>query len=65
MNRRSHVAHRLGALTALALGMQAWAVVLPVSARAGVGAIPYQVGTAKGVTFRGLVAAAAPVVGLR
>ena len=52
MNRRSHVAHRLCALTALALSMQAWAVVLPVSSRAGVGAIPYQVGTAKGVTFR-------------
>jgi len=30
----------------------AWSVVLPVSTRTGIGAIPYQVGTAKGITFR-------------
>ena len=52
MHRPANAVRRLGALTALALAAQAWAVVLPVSTRAGVGAIPYQVGSVKGVTFR-------------
>jgi 1,4-alpha-glucan branching enzyme len=41
------------ALAALCLAcVTAHAVVLPVSTRGGIGAIPYPVGTTKGVTFR-------------
>ena len=51
--RRSRLSQGMTALAALCLAcVAAHAVVLPVSTRGGIGAIPYQVGTAKGVTFR-------------
>jgi len=50
---RSRLMRGMTALATLSLAcVAAHAVVLPVSTRGGVGAIPYQVGTAKGVTFR-------------
>lgn len=39
-------------VASLCLAAEAFAVVLPVSTRPGIGAIPYTVGTTKGVTFR-------------
>ena len=51
--RRSRLSQGITALAALCLAcVAAHAVVLPVSTRGGIGAIPYQVGTTKGVTFR-------------
>ena len=40
------------ALASLLTTGQTWAAVLPASARPCIGAVPYQVGTARGVTFR-------------
>jgi len=50
---RSRPLQAASALCALlALNASALAVVLPVSTRPGIGAIPYQSGTTRGVTFR-------------